>query len=108
MSGAWGCEMSWMTPSYIRIQDPIGPSSRYSLYLYREQGWDIDEQVCPQVIYNVEKGYSLTPSPQVIPSSSSRAMLDRTSKYAQLRRPRLGSIMTHRERDRLVSARTLG
>lgn len=35
--GRWGCEMSWMTPSYRLI--PFRPS-RYRLYLYREQGWD--------------------------------------------------------------------
>lgn len=40
-SGTWGCEMSWMTPSYRLIQE-----GRYSLYLYREQGWDLDEEVC--------------------------------------------------------------
>ena len=35
--GSWGCEMSWMTPSYSLV--PTAPS-RYRLYLYREQGWD--------------------------------------------------------------------
>jgi hypothetical protein len=42
ISGSWGCEMSWMTPSYIPIQ--LNPGG-YSLYLYREQGWDTDEHV---------------------------------------------------------------
>ena len=44
-SGSWGCEMSWMTPSYIPIPWPEGPSSKYRIYLYREQGWDVEEQV---------------------------------------------------------------
>lgn len=37
-STPWGCEMSWMTPSYSLV--PVEQSSRYRLYLYREQGWD--------------------------------------------------------------------
>jgi glycosylphosphatidylinositol deacylase len=40
VSGTWGCEMSWMTPSYSRVDWPVSPSSKYTLYLYREQGWD--------------------------------------------------------------------
>lgn len=39
--GSWGCEMSWMTPSYSLV--PFQPESRYRLYLYREQGWDADD-----------------------------------------------------------------
>jgi glycosylphosphatidylinositol deacylase len=41
--GQWGCEMSWMTPSYIPIETPYSPVSRYKLYLYREIGWDGDD-----------------------------------------------------------------
>jgi glycosylphosphatidylinositol deacylase len=44
-SGSWGCEMSWMTPSYIRLAWPEAPSKKYSIYLYREQGWDTEERV---------------------------------------------------------------
>lgn len=42
-----GCRMSWMTPSYVlqsqfnSSRTPLG--SRYSLYLYREVGWDAEE-----------------------------------------------------------------
>lgn len=43
-SGAWGCEMSWMTPAYVRVPWRDPPSTKYALYLYREQGWD-GEQV---------------------------------------------------------------
>ncbi|ORY29176.1 PGAP1-like protein-domain-containing protein [Naematelia encephala] len=39
-SGGWGCEMSWMTPTYSKIDWDEPPSSRYALWLYREQGWD--------------------------------------------------------------------
>jgi pimeloyl-ACP methyl ester carboxylesterase len=42
-----GCRMSWMYPSYYRI--PLDSShstlsGKYSLYLYREQGWDLATQ----------------------------------------------------------------
>lgn len=44
-----GCRMSWMSPSYIR-QDAFNASwtplaRRYSLWLYREVGWEPNEQV---------------------------------------------------------------
>jgi len=38
--GQWGCEMSWMTPSYVPIDLPDSPVPRYNLHLYRENGWD--------------------------------------------------------------------
>ncbi|OCF31357.1 hypothetical protein I316_06962 [Kwoniella heveanensis BCC8398] len=44
-SGAWGCEMSWMTPSYRMIDWKDNPVPRYTLHLYRELGWDNDGQV---------------------------------------------------------------
>ena len=46
-SGRWGCEMSWMLPSYIPIAWPDNPSKKYSLYLYREQEWDTISEVSP-------------------------------------------------------------
>lgn len=45
-----GCRMSWMSPSYVlqsglnRTWTPL--ASRYSLYLYREVGWDPVHEVC--------------------------------------------------------------
>lgn len=44
-----GCRMSWMSPSYI-LQSDFNASwtplaKRYSLWLYREVGWDINDQV---------------------------------------------------------------
>lgn len=42
-SGMWGCEMSWMMPSYVKIDTPDSPTSRYALYLYREVGWDAED-----------------------------------------------------------------
>jgi hypothetical protein len=35
--------MSWMTPSYIKIDMAGSPFSRYALYLYREIGWDTEQ-----------------------------------------------------------------
>ena len=48
-SGSWGCEMSWMTPSYRPIETPDGPIPRYKLWLYREAGWDDDLVRLPPV-----------------------------------------------------------
>lgn len=42
-SGTWGCEMSWMTPSYVKIITGDSSFSRYALYLYREIGWDTEK-----------------------------------------------------------------
>ncbi|AGV14473.1 GPI inositol-deacylase [Cryptococcus neoformans AD2-60a] len=42
-SGSWGCEMSWMSPSYRRLEWIDFISTRYALYLYREQGWDSED-----------------------------------------------------------------
>ncbi|WVQ89980.1 GPI inositol-deacylase [Cryptococcus gattii] len=42
-SGSWGCEMSWMSPSYRRLEWTEFISTKYALYLYREQGWDSED-----------------------------------------------------------------
>ncbi|KIR64172.1 GPI inositol-deacylase [Cryptococcus bacillisporus CA1873] len=42
-SGSWGCEMSWMSPSYSRLEWTEFISTKYALYLYREQGWDSED-----------------------------------------------------------------
>jgi hypothetical protein len=44
-SGTYGCEMSYMWPTYHAVDWPDSPSSKYALYLYREQGWDRNDQV---------------------------------------------------------------
>jgi glycosylphosphatidylinositol deacylase len=44
-SGSYGCEMSYMWPTYHPVDWPDNPSKKYSLYLYREQGWDGDDRV---------------------------------------------------------------
>lgn len=45
-----GCRMSYMRPSYAKINDfdteHTRLASKYSLYLYREQGVDYDTKVC--------------------------------------------------------------
>ncbi|KAK4687334.1 GPI inositol-deacylase, partial [Tremellales sp. Uapishka_1] len=52
ISGTYGCEMSWMTPSYTRIQKGELHKTKYALYLYREQGWDtLDEPSGHPVIF---------------------------------------------------------
>lgn len=45
-----GCEMSWMSPSYV-LQTDFNTSwtplaKRYSLWLYREVGWESESEVC--------------------------------------------------------------
>jgi len=44
------CRMAWMSPGYIRMEDFDRSHSRlaskYSLWLYREQGWDLSSKVC--------------------------------------------------------------
>lgn len=45
-----GCRMSWMSPSYV-LQPEFNHSwtplaSRYSLFLYREVGWEGPHEVC--------------------------------------------------------------
>ncbi|KAA1065412.1 GPI inositol deacylase, variant 2 [Puccinia graminis f. sp. tritici] len=42
---AGSCRMSWMSPSYLPIR-PVESrfSSKYSLYLYREHPWDLEQQ----------------------------------------------------------------
>ncbi|KAL7423956.1 GPI inositol deacylase [Cryptotrichosporon argae] len=50
-SGAWGCEMSWMMPSYHAVEWPDAPSTKYRLYLYREQGVDDQDPSGHPVIF---------------------------------------------------------
>jgi hypothetical protein len=50
-SGSYGCEMSYMWPTYHQVDWPDNPSAKYSLYLYREQGWDRDDRVSQQNIH---------------------------------------------------------
>lgn len=46
-----GCRMSWMSPSYVQQTDfniswtPL--ARRYSLWLYREVGWEPNAEVQP-------------------------------------------------------------
>ncbi len=49
-----GCRMSYMRPSYARLRDfdteHTRFASKYSLYLYREQGIDDDTRVGPPLL----------------------------------------------------------
>jgi glycosylphosphatidylinositol deacylase len=51
-----GCRMSWMSPSYILQPDFNATwtrlSRRYSLWLYREVGWESHEEVSPHPTLN--------------------------------------------------------
>lgn len=47
--GAGLCRMAWMSPGYLKL-DGFGSeftrlSGKYTTYLYREQGWNLDEKV---------------------------------------------------------------
>ncbi|OCF72438.1 hypothetical protein I204_06817 [Kwoniella mangroviensis CBS 8886] len=44
-SGSWGCEMSWMSPSYKLVEWQDNPIPRYQVYLYREQGLETESSV---------------------------------------------------------------
>ncbi|KAF9881393.1 gpi inositol-deacylase [Colletotrichum karsti] len=52
---AKGCRMSYMRPSYIRLRDFDTEHTRfatkYSLYLYREQGVDDERKACVPVLF---------------------------------------------------------
>lgn len=44
------CRMAYMSPGYLRLDGLNASHSRlagkYSLWLYREQGWDLSNKVC--------------------------------------------------------------
>lgn len=86
-SGQWGCEMSWMTPSYRLIEWADAPIRRYKLYLYREQGWDPDSEV------STTSMRELTSSPKDGPSSSFRETQARTSKCGRSPQQPRGNIL---------------
>ncbi|WVQ64185.1 uncharacterized protein L199_002347 [Kwoniella botswanensis] len=44
-SGSWGCEMSWMSPSYQLVEWQDNPIPRYQVYLYREQGLEMESSL---------------------------------------------------------------
>jgi glycosylphosphatidylinositol deacylase len=50
-----GCRMSWMNPAYV-VQSEFDTSwtylaKRYSLWLYREAGWDSEVRLGPNLPY---------------------------------------------------------
>jgi hypothetical protein len=55
------CRMAYMSPGYIRLDGLNASHSRlagkYSLWLYREQGWDLSNKViscCTYIIYAMQ------------------------------------------------------
>lgn len=97
-----GCRMSYMRPSYIHFSEfdteHTRFASKYSLYLYREQGID-GGQVGSVPPYSEKQtqpsSHTTATSCAVFPSSSSRAMPEATSKSDQLlqRRPTISTII---------------
>jgi hypothetical protein len=99
-----GCRMSWMSPSYLpqaefdHTWSPL--ASRYSLWLYREVGWD-SVQVClfhgsfsVSVVINGICSNQATEGIACL-SFSFRVMLDRPTKFVQSLRPRPDNIIRH-------------
>ena len=97
-----GCRMSWMSPSYLLqagFDTTLSPlASRYSLWLYREVGWD-SVQVCLSnrslgVWVVINHACSNQASERIACLSFSfQGMLDRLTKFVQSRRPRLDNII---------------
>jgi hypothetical protein len=99
-----GCRMSWMSPSYVHqvgfdhIWSPL--ASRYSLWLYREVGWD-PVQVCRFsgsfnvcIVINGMCSNQASEGTACL-SFSFQGMLDRPTKFVQSRRPRPDNIILH-------------
>ena len=109
-----GCRMSWMSPSYLLqagFDTTLSPlASRYSLWLYREVGWDPD-QVCPFSgsfsIWVVINGMCSNQASERIAclSFSFQGMLGRPTKFVQSRRPRPDNIIRHLTLYRLLLKR---
>jgi hypothetical protein len=61
-----GCRMSWMSPSYIlqsKFDDTWTPlARRYSLWLYREVGWENNNVRAMSIAVSVTMNYCLTDS----------------------------------------------
>jgi hypothetical protein len=99
-----GCRMSWMSPSYLpqaefdHTWSPL--ASRYSLWLYREVGWD-PVQVClfrgSLVLVCCHNGICSNQATEGIAclSFSFQGMLDRPTKFVQSLRPQPDNIIRH-------------
>lgn len=98
-----GCRMSWMSPTYLPLAEfdhtwsPL--ASRYSLWLYRETGWD-SVQVCLFVevlVFVFINGIYSNQASEAIAclSFSFQGMLDRPNKLVQSLRPRPDNIIRH-------------
>jgi len=91
--------MSRMWPSYVHQTDFnkswSAHASRYSLWLYREAGWDSPHEVRLQVHIRPLADALSEPSCAAFPSSSSPAMLVHLVKHGQLHPLRHTSITRH-------------
>nr|XP_019009694.1 uncharacterized protein I206_05254 [Kwoniella pini CBS 10737]OCF48475.1 hypothetical protein I206_05254 [Kwoniella pini CBS 10737] len=108
-SGAWGCEMSWMSPSYQRIQWKDDPGHRYRLFLYREQGLDIESQVTGYPVLFIPGNAGSYQQVRSIASAASRQYADGKTMTGQSRMDRKLDFFTidFNEEFSAFSARTL-
>lgn len=95
-SGSWGCEMSYMWPSYQRIEWQGATNSRYALYLYREAGWDSGVVRLQLFLLSAVADVVLC-SHRVRRSSLSQVMPDPTNKCGLLRHLHRDSFMAMEE-----------
>ena len=55
------CEMAWMSPSYLRLNNFNETHSRlaskYSLWFYREQGYDLSNKVRPDYVPTILRAF---------------------------------------------------
>ncbi|WVR09177.1 hypothetical protein IAU60_006239 [Kwoniella sp. DSM 27419] len=82
-SGSWGCEMSWMMPTYHAVDWPDKPSPGYRMFRYREQGWDLDDQVSGHPAIFIPGNAGSYQQVRSIASSSSRQYHDNPGGLAR-------------------------
>lgn len=97
-----GCRMSWMSPSYL-LQTEFNTTwsplaARYSLWLYREVGWDVQVRLfCGSFrVWVVIASCSNQATEEIAcPSFLFQGMLDRSTKFVQSRLPQLDNTIHH-------------
>ncbi|KAI0080840.1 PGAP1-domain-containing protein [Panus rudis PR-1116 ss-1] len=82
-----GCRMSWMSPSYVlqssfnHTQTPLG--NRYSLWLYREVGWESPHELNGQPVLFIPGNAGSSHQVRSIASSATRQFWERPYKVAK-------------------------
>nr|XP_019047771.1 hypothetical protein I302_04388 [Kwoniella bestiolae CBS 10118]OCF26701.1 hypothetical protein I302_04388 [Kwoniella bestiolae CBS 10118] len=85
-SGSWGCEMSWMSPSYHLLQWHDNPIPRYQVYHYREQGLDIDSTLAGHPVVFIPGNAGSYQQVRSIASSAARQYQEGSSGEQGIRR----------------------